>query len=281
VRDRKVYVVQAHLHRPEFSIDSAIAEHRLLVSAAAGGAAKEVVGVGTYWGYSRQDRKSKPREPTSSAVVFGDFETVGAKVLMGFDLHSQPTQSFFRGVFIQMTAFFEHQRVMKEVMEGRDPDLFKVVAPDAGRVKVSEDHANHLGVGLAIINKVRDLSTGEITGVHVVGDVEGQDCFITEDVITTGKTLSIGGKALLDAGASRVYALATHLVATPEIIDYIGPETSPFEAVWTTNTLPQDGNEVRIKNPNVIDIHHVLGETIIARTQGRSVSDYFKSLNYS
>ena len=105
VRGKHVYVHQAHYHQPDFSIDSAISEHRFLVASASRGDAEEVTASATYWGYSRSDRKSKPREPTGSAITMADFEQFGPKRLMGFDLHSQPTQSFFRGVFVQMTAF--------------------------------------------------------------------------------------------------------------------------------------------------------------------------------
>lgn len=275
VRRKSVYVFQSHLQTPGFALDSAIFQQRLLIRAAKEADADEVTAVIPYTAYSRQDRKSRNREATSSAVMLQDYETARADRLMTFDLHAPQAQAFFRGVCVHLTAFFEHNRVMKEIVQTKDPDDFVVVAPDTGRANVARAHANHLGVRMCVIYKSRDPKVrGRIESVELIGEVKGKTCLIPEDIVGTGTTLAEDGQALLKAGAESVLAFVTHGQFSPGSEKKLGRDT-PLAGIWVTDTLPQADNKGRIYGLEVLSIAPILGETILKIETGQSITTVY------
>lgn len=274
VRRRHVYAFQSHKSMPGFSIDQAVKQHTLMIRAAKEAGAAEAIGMAPLMAYSRQDRKSKNREATSSAATMQEFEIAGTDTLIVTDLHASQEQAFFRGASIHLTSFFEHNKKMKEIVGENDPHDYVVVAPDLGRASVAKSHANRLGTGLAIIWKQRDPRTKEIESAELLGDVTGKICFVTEDIIGTGKTLKEAAEVLLKAGAEKIIIFAVHGQFTEGAEDKLG-DKSPIETIYITNTLPQAQNIGRIAGLEVIDLSPLYAKTIAHNETGESIHEIY------
>ena len=178
-----------------------------MIDAAVGASAHRVIAVTPWFGYSRQDKKSAPREPISARLVSRMLERAGADRVLTMDLHAGQIQGFFSKPVDHMTALF----MLTQYFIDLDlPDVV-VVAPDAGRVKLNKKFASKLGADLAILDKERPAQQVAEIG-HIIGDVKGKTAIIVDDIIDTATTLRVAGQAVLDAGAKAVYAAATHPV---------------------------------------------------------------------
>jgi len=230
VRGCDVFVLQSHTA----PINQWIMEHLIMVDALKRASARRITVVIPFFGYARQDKKSRGREPISARLMADLFATAGADRLMAVDLHTAQIQGFFDGPVDHLFAL----PILASYIEGKlDLSHVTVVAPDAGRVRVCERWTDRLGCPLAIIHKRRDPDVANQVKVHeVVGQVAGRTCILVDDMIDTGSTIARAADALVEQGAADIIATATHGVLSGPAIDRL--KNSPVSEVIVTNTLP-------------------------------------------
>jgi ribose-phosphate pyrophosphokinase len=234
VRGADVFIVQPTCGNSDsgLSANDALMELLQMVDAAVGGSAHRVIAVAPWYGYSRQDKKSAPREPISARMVARMLEAAGIDRILTMDLHSGQIQGFFQKPCDHMTALFMLTQYFADL--ALDDELV-VVAPDAGRVKLNKQFASKLGADLAILNKERPAQqVAEVT--YVIGDVAGKTAVIVDDLIDTAGTLKAAAQAVRNAGARRVFAAATHGVFSGNAWDNL--DAAGFEQVVVTDTIP-------------------------------------------
>ncbi len=233
VRGADVFIVQPTCeNRNEgLSANDALMELLMMVDAAVGGSAHRVIAVTPWYGYSRQDKKSAPREPISARLVARMLESSGIDRILTMDLHSGQIQGFFQKPCDHMTALF----MLTQYFADLALEDLVVVAPDAGRVKLNKKFAAEIGADLAILNKERPAQQVAEIG-YVIGDVEGKTAVLVDDIIDTAGTLKAAAQAVHDAGARRVYAAATHGVFSGDAWENLG--AARFEQVVVTDTIP-------------------------------------------
>ncbi len=272
VRGADVFIVQPTCANPVtgLSPNDALMELMIMIDAAVGASAHRVIAVMPWFGYSRQDKKSAPREPISARLVARALESAGADRVLTMDLHAGQIQGFFSKPVDHMTALFiltQHFRDMglKDLV---------VVAPDAGRVKLNKKFASKLGADLAILDKERPAQQVAEIG-HIIGDVKGKTAIIVDDIIDTATTLRVAGQAVLDAGAQTVYAAATHPVMSGPAFENLA--ASRFEQIVVTDTIPlPPGAPSNIRQLSCADL---LTDSIRSIFADRSVSDVFGGEN--
>jgi ribose-phosphate pyrophosphokinase len=230
VRGCDAFVLQSHTA----PINQWIMEHLIMVDALKRASAKRITVVLPFFGYARQDKKSRGREPISARLMADLFRTAGADRLMAVDLHTAQIQGFFDGPVDHLFAL----PILAGYLEGKlDLSTVTVVAPDAGRVRVCERWTDRLGCPLAIIHKRRDPDVlSKVRVLEVVGQVAGRTCILVDDMIDTGGTIANAAEALFEQGAVRVIVTATHGVLSGPAVDLL--KNSGVSEVIVTNTLP-------------------------------------------
>jgi ribose-phosphate pyrophosphokinase len=230
VRGSDAYVIQSHTA----PINQWIMEQLIMVDALKRASANRITVVAPFFGYARQDKKHRGREPISARLMADLFKTAGADRLITVDLHTAQIQGFFDG---PVDHLFALELLADHVESKLDTSQVTVVAPDAGRVRVAERWTDRLGCPLAIIHKRRDPEVAnEVKVFEVVGEVEGRTCVIVDDMIDTGGTIVKAADALFEQGAARVVATATHGVLSGPAVDRL--KNSRISEVILTNTLP-------------------------------------------
>jgi ribose-phosphate pyrophosphokinase len=206
-----------------------------MVDALKRASAKRITVVMPFYGYARQDKKHKGREPISARLMADLFKTAGADRLICIDLHTAQIQGFFDGPVDHLMALPILSDYVKEKY-GDQP--LAVVSPDAGRIKVAEQWSARLGgAPLAFIHKTRDIDRpNESKANRVVGDVSGRMCVLVDDMIDTGGTIVKAAEALMAEGAAGVVIAATHAILSDPAVDRL--KNSPATEVVVTNTLP-------------------------------------------
>jgi ribose-phosphate pyrophosphokinase len=187
-----------------------------------------------WYGYSRQDKKSAPREPISARVVAQCLEAVGVDRVLTMDLHSGQVQGFFSKPVDHMTAM---PMLTQYFMDQAGGDELVIVSPDAGRVKVARNFARKVGVHWAVMEKERPAAQVAEIG-YVVGDVRGKTAVLVDDMIDTAGTLRAAAKTVLDEGAARVIACATHGVFSGPAYERLAYDASGIERIVVTDTIP-------------------------------------------
>src|SRR5579875_399551 len=230
VRGCDAFVLQSHTA----PINQWIMEHLIMVDALKRASARRITVVIPFFGYARQDKKSRGREPISARLMADLFATAGADRLMAVDLHTAQIQGFCECPVDHLFAL----PILASYIEGKlDLSHVTVVAPDAGRVRVCERWTDRLGCPLAIIHKRRDPDVANQVKVHeVVGQVAGRTWILVDDMIDTGSTIARAADALVEQGAADIIATATHGVLSGPAIDRL--KNSPVSEVIVTNTLP-------------------------------------------
>ena len=231
VRGCDAFVLQSHAA----PLNKWIMEQFIMVDALKRASAKRITVVTPFYGYARQDKKHRGREPISARLVADLFKTAGANRLMAVDLHTAQIQGFFDGPVDHLVA----QPLLAGYVGRRvDRSRVTIVSPDAGRVRVAERWTDTLGgTPLAFIHKTRDpLVPNEATANKVVGDVNGRTCILVDDMIDTGGTIAKASEALFDAGAADVVVAATHAVLSGPAVDRL--KNSRISEVIVTDTLP-------------------------------------------
>jgi ribose-phosphate pyrophosphokinase len=230
VRGCDVFVLQSHTA----PINEWIMEHLIMVDALKRASAKRITVVTPFFGYARQDKKSRGREPISARLMADLFATAGAHRLMAVDLHTAQIQGFFDGPVDHLFAL----PILADYIEDKlDLSQVTVVAPDAGRVRMCERWTDRLGCPLAIIHKRRDPDVAnQVRMFEVVGQVAGRTCILVDDMIDTGATITKAADALFEQGAAQVIVVATHGVLSGPAVDTL--KNSRIGEVVITNTLP-------------------------------------------
>lgn len=235
VRGSDAFVIQSHTA----PVNEWIMEHLIMVDALKRASAKRITVVMPFYGYARQDKKHRGREPISARLIADLFATAGADRLIAVDLHTAQIQGFFDGPVDHLMAMPILTDYVKQKYGGGDlqQDL-AIVSPDAGRIKVAEQWSNRLGgAPLAFIHKTRDTTRpNESVANRVVGEVKGRICILVDDMIDTGGTIVKATEALMAEGAAGVVIAATHAILSDPAVDRL--KNCPATEVVVTNTLP-------------------------------------------
>jgi ribose-phosphate pyrophosphokinase len=266
VRGCDAFVLQSHTA----PINQWIMEHLIMVDALKRASAKRITVVAPFFGYARQDKKSRGREPISARLMADLFLTAGADRLMAVDLHTAQIQGFFDGPVDHLFAL----PILASYLEARlDVSGVTVVAPDAGRVRVCERWTDRLGCPLAIIHKRRDPDVAnQVKILEVVGQVAGRTCILVDDMIDTGATIVNAADTLFEQGAARVIVTATHGVLSGPAVDLL--KNSRISEIIVTNTLPIT-NEKRFDKLTVLSIAPLLARAITEVFSDGSVTSLF------
>ncbi len=266
VRGRDVYVIQSTC-RP---VNDTLMELLIMIDALKRASAKEITAVVPYYGYARQDRKVGPRTPISAKLVADLFASAGATRVVAMDLHAGQIQGFFNIPFDNLFASpVLLQYLNKEMM---DKGELVLVSPDAGGVERARAYAKRLNASVAMIDK-RRTGPNVAKAMNVVGDVKGKTAIILDDMIDTAGTLCEAVHAVLDHGATKVYACATHGVLSGPAIERI--TAAPIESVIVTDTIPLS-DEARASNKIVqLSVADLLAEAIYRIHNYDSVSSLF------
>lgn len=227
VRGRDVFVIQSIAKDP----NNYLMELLILIDALKRASAKSIAAVIPYFGYARQDRKDKPRVPITAKLVADLLETAGVTRVLTMDLHAGQIQGFFN---IPVDNLFARPFLAEAIQNLRIENLV-VMAPDLGAIKKARAFANHLKADFALIDK-RRVSTEVVEAYAIIGQVDGRDVVIVDDLCSTGGTLITAAEACLNAGAKRLFAAFTHGVLVGNAIEKF--EKSPIEKIIMSNTIP-------------------------------------------
>lgn len=267
VRGCDAFVIQSHTA----PINEWIMEHLIMVDALKRASAKRITVVMPFYGYSRQDKKHRGREPISARLIADLFKTAGADRLITVDLHADQLQGFFDGPVDHLMALPILADYVKEKY-GDQP--LAVVSPDAGRIKVAERWSARLGgVPLAFIHKTRRTDRpNETVANRVVGEVKGRYCVLTDDIIDTGGTIVKAAEALMEDGAAGVIIAATHPILSGPAVDRL--KNCSATEVIVTNTLPLS-DEQKFDKLTVLSIAPLFASAIRAVFEDGSVTSMF------
>jgi ribose-phosphate pyrophosphokinase len=236
IRGADVFLVQSTAASEQHGLtpNDALMELLIMIDAAQGASAHRIIAVMPWYGYSRQDKKSAPREPISARVVARCLETVGVDRVLTMDLHSGQVQGFFEIPVDHMTAM---PMLTQYFLDQHFDDDLVVVSPDAGRVKMARNFARKIGTHWAVMEKERPAQQVAEIG-YVVGDVRGKTAILVDDMIDTAGTLGAAASTVLDEGAARVIACATHGVFSGPAYERLPYEESGIERIVVTDTIP-------------------------------------------
>jgi ribose-phosphate pyrophosphokinase len=264
VRGADVFIVQSTCT----PVDRHLMELLLMMDALKRASADRITAVLPYYGYARQDRKDKPRVPISARLVAALLETAGADRVLALDLHAAQIQGFFD---IPVDHLFATPVMIEYFRPLNIPDL-TVVSPDAGGVERARAFAKRLNAPLAIIDKRREeANVAEV--MNVVGDVEGRNCLLVDDLIDTAGTLVKGAEALMEKGAASVSACATHAVLSGPAVERI--EESCLKEVVFTNSIPLSEEARKSTRIKSLSVATLLAEAIRSIHEETSVSVLF------
>jgi len=264
VRGADLFLIQPTC-RP---VDHNLVELFLMLDAAKRASADRITAVLPYYGYARQDRKDKPRVAISAKVMASLLERAGADRIIALDLHAAQIQGFFD---VPVDHLFSAPVMIEYFKPLEVPDL-TVVSPDPGGVERARAFAKRLNAPLAIIDKRREKpNVAEV--MNVVGEVEGRNCLMVDDLIDTAGTLVKGAEALLQQGARSVSACATHAVLSGPAVERI--ENSPLKEVVFTNSIPLSDEAKRSSKIKSLSVAPLLARAIQSIHEETSVSILF------
>ncbi len=267
VRGCDAFVIQSHTA----PVNEWIMEHLIMVDALKRASAKRITVVLPFYGYARQDKKHRGREPISARLMADLFKTAGADRLIAVDLHTDQIQGFFNGPVDHLMAL---PTLSEYVRNKYGHQQLAVVSPDAGRIKVAEQWSHRLGgAPLAFIHKTRDIDRpNESVANRVVGEVAGRICILVDDMIDTGGTVVKAAEALMDDGAAGVVIAATHAILSDPAVDRL--KNCVAEEVIVTNTLPI-ADDRRFDKLTCLSIAPLLSKAIREVFEDGSVTSLF------
>ncbi|HEV2075343.1 MAG TPA: ribose-phosphate pyrophosphokinase [Thermoleophilaceae bacterium] len=274
IRGADIFIVQSTCAHEEEGLtpNDALVELGTMVEAAVGASAHRVIAVCPWYGYSRQDKKSAPREPITARLVAKWLETAGIDRLLTMDLHAGQMQGFFSKPVDHMTAMPILTQFVTDQL-GEDADIV-VISPDAGRVKLTRKFAQKVGKPYALLEKERPAQEVAEIG-YVIGDVKGKVAVIVDDIIDTGGTLAAAAQTVLDEGAREVYAVATHGIFSGDAFETLAG--SPLSGIVVTDTVPlREGAPDMIR---VLTSADILTDSVRRIFTDDSVSEIFAGEN--
>jgi ribose-phosphate pyrophosphokinase len=264
MRGHDVFVIQPTCH----PVNENLMELFIILDALRRASAGRVTAVIPYYGYARKERKSQPREPITAKLIANVITLAGADRLLLLDLHAAAIEGFFDVPTDHLTA----QQILAEHIRSRGLQQLTVVAPDAGGAKRAEAVANLLEAPIVFGYKRRE-SADQSEALAVAGDVEGRDCVVVEDMITTGGTAAAIANMLRAHGAQRVLFAATHGVLTGGAPERL--RSAPIDEVIVTDSIPI-APEKQGAPITVLSVAPLLAEAIIRVHENRSVSELFR-----
>ena len=263
VRGTNVFLIQP-LSAP---INEHIMELLILIDALKRASARSVNAVIPYYGYARQDRKTRARDPITAKLLADLITAAGAGRVVAMDLHAGQIQGFFNIPFDHLTAM----PIIANYLKQKNISQGVVVSPDLGGVTRARELANRLGLPIAVIDKKRP-APNEVEIMNIIGDVKDRAAILMDDIIDTAGTIALAGEALKKEGALQVYACCTHPVFSGPAVERL--RNAPIEEIAYTNSIPVEASLPRAKF-HVLSVAPLIGEALIRITQERSVSELF------
>jgi ribose-phosphate pyrophosphokinase len=275
IRGADVFLVQSTAADPAEAMtpNDALIELLLMIDAAQGASAHRIIAVMPWYGYARQDKKSAPREPISARVVAKSLEGVGVDRVLTMDLHAGQVQGFFHVPLDHMTAMPLLTQWISDQAFTEEP---VIVSPDAGRVKTARNFARKVGCHWAVMEKERPAQQVAEIG-YVVGEVEGKTAVLVDDMIDTAGTLCAAARTVVEEGAARVIAVATHGVFSGPAYERLAQENSGIERIVITDTIPLPPGAP--ENIMVLSTAQTLADSIRRIFTDDSVSEIFAGEN--
>ena len=263
VRGKDVFIIQP----TSYPVNDNLMELMVMADALKRASARHITAVVPYYGYARQDRKTRGREPITAKLVANLMQTAGITRLVTIDLHAGQIQGFF---YVPVDHLFGASILAKYINEKNMEDVI-VVSPDLGGVTRARDLADRIGAPIAIIEKKRP-EPGVAKVMNLIGDVAGKNCIIIDDIVDTAGSLVEGAKALEEFGAKSVTAAVTHAVLTDPASERIA--NSNIKELIVTNTIPLPEN-CNLPNITQLSVAPLLGEAIMRIFHEVSVSNLF------
>jgi len=266
VRGRDCFVIQSTC-RP---VDEHLVELLIYLDCLRRASARRITAVIPYFGYARQDRKDEGRVPITAKLVANLITTAGADRVLAIDLHAAQLQGFFDIPVDHLTG----ELVLSKYFRDKKIGSLTVVSPDVGNMRIASRYASHLGGELAIVHK-RRVSGSEVEAHEIIGDVEGKNILMCDDIIATAGTVCSAAKLVKKRGAGKIYVGATHGVFAAEALERLAE--APIDEVVVTDTIPMK-DETKAEaavNIRVLTVSAMLGEAIKRIHRDQSVSSLF------
>jgi len=264
VRGRDCFIVQSTC-RP---VDEYLMELLIYLDCLRRASASRITAVIPYFGYARQDRKDEGRVPITAKLVANLIVTAGADRVLAIDLHAHQLQGFFDIPVDHLTGELVLSRYFRDKKIGN----LTVVSPDVGNIKIASRYAAHLGGELAIVHKKR-VSGSEVEAHEIIGEVEGRNIFMCDDIIATAGTVCSAVKLIKERGAKKIYVGATHGVLAGQALERLS--NVPIDEIVITDTIPLGDKAKEFVNIKVLTVSAMLGEAIKRIHRNESVSSLF------
>jgi ribose-phosphate pyrophosphokinase len=263
IRGRDVFVIQPTCPK----VNENWVELLLLLDTLRRASAGRITAVMPYYGYARKDRKDEGRVPISAKVVANTLVASGAERVVTIDMHAAQIQGFFDIPVDHLYA----RPVLLDAVETIGIEKPVVVTPDVGGTKMARAYAKRLEAELAIVDK-RRVSGSEIVVEHVIGDVEGRNVLVVDDMISTGGSISEAARILKNAGARQIVIAVTHAVFCGPAVERL--DSAPIDALLATDTIPQ--GDRKPKKLQIVSVAPLLARTILSIHRSESVSSLFE-----
>ncbi len=264
VRGRDCFVVQSTC-KP---VDEHLVELLIYLDCLRRASASRVTAVIPYFGYARQDRKDEGRVPITAKLVANLITAAGADRVLAIDLHAHQLQGFFDIPVDHLTG----ELVLGRYFKDKKISNLTVVSPDVGNMKIASSYASHLGGELAIVHKKR-MSGSEVEAREIIGEVEGRNILMCDDIIATAGTMCSAAKLVKQRGAEKIYVGATHGVFVEQAFERFSQ--APVDEVVVTDTIPPGHAAERLSSIKVLTVSAMLGEAIRRIHRNESVSSLF------
>jgi len=266
VRGEDIFVVQS----TSYPANDNIMELLITIDALRRASARRITAVIPYFGYARQDRKVAPRTPISAKLVANLITSAGADRVLTLDLHAGQIQGFFD---IPLDNLYASPVFSRHIKENFSSEYLVVVSPDVGGLVRARDIANKIGAELAIVDKRRPRA-GVSEVMNIIGEVDGRNCIIVDDMVDSGGTLCNAADALIKKGAKSVSAYITHGVLSGKASEKIA--NSQLKNLVITNSIEPNAGTLAVKNIKIINIANLIGEAIRNISHEKSVSTLFE-----
>jgi len=264
VRGRDCFVVQSTCE----PVDEHLVELLIYLDCLRRASAERITAVIPYFGYARQDRKDEGRVPITAKLVANLITTAGADRVLAIDLHAAQVQGFFDIPVDHLTG----ELVLSKYFRDKKISDLTVVSPDVGNMRIASRYASHLSGELAIVHK-RRASGSEAVAQEIIGEVEGRNVLMCDDIIATAGTLCSAARLVKERGAEKIYVGATHGVLAEKAIEQL--TKAPIEEVVITDTIPLGKKVTKGENFKVLTVSEMLGEAIKRIHRDESVSSLF------